>query len=145
MQEEKIEELRKSLIVSQEKEFLDLLGKLKGILKIDSVAGPVVGSKTLAMKEKIQFYLIGLKAAKILGVETFSEGTVTISELRMKLGITEEAVRSYLSMLSRENKAFNLIKGGKGKKAAYAITDFGIQDFRERILPKLTSGVQNEK
>lgn len=139
--DEKIQQLKKTIVVSGEQEFIRILESVKGVLQIDSVAGPIVGSpKGLSDKDRVLFYLFGVRAGKVLKLDAMKDGTATIDEMRHKLGIRPNILRMHLSLLTRENKVFNATKGGKGKKATYAITDFGVQHFKNQIAKKLMVG-----
>jgi hypothetical protein len=139
--EAKLEQLRKAIVVSGEHDFLRILEDAKGVLKIDSVAGPVVSTvKGITDKDRVLFYLFGVKAGKVLGLESMATGTATIDEMASKLGIPHGTLRKYLSILSKEMKVSNIVKGGKGKKAAYAVTDFGADYVKSDVLPRLKGG-----
>jgi len=120
--------------------FLELLNKLKGIIQIDKDVGPVVPIGVDITKlndiEKTVFVLL---TRRIMYMTNFSDKET------MKVGEVEKESKAknvgvLLSQLTTQKIVQNVSEAGK--KAAYRITDYGIQWFISKALKKLQSETQ---
>lgn len=113
----------------------ELLLRLKGIVLIDKDVGPVISSETnvnaLNDTERIVFALLIKRIVNLLGFG--NEEMMTVDEVQKETKSKSAGV--LISQMIPEKIIQNV--GELGKKGAYRITDYGINWFMSKVLPKL--------
>ena len=113
----------------------ELLNNFKGLIQIDRDVGPVqsvtVNIGELADIERVVFTLILRRVAFMMNY--VPSDTMTVGEVQKESKAKNAGVM--LSQLAAQKIIQNISE--PGKKASYRVTDYGIQWFISKALPKL--------
>jgi hypothetical protein len=115
-------------------DYSELLAKLKGILQFDKDVGPVVSvgfDSKLGDTERVVFVLMVRRISNAVGY--LDKETMEVEEVEKESKAKNAGV--FLSQLSSQKIVQNVAE--LGKKGAYRVTDYGIQWFVSKVMPKL--------
>lgn len=133
------EKVKRKILIQADKNFLELIDKVSNHVKIDEQIGVVLVSdraKKLGAWDKIVTVLLLERAGKYLDMRP--KKSMNIDEVCLKTSLSRQVALSRLSELSRDNVIINLVGGsGRGKIGDYYLTDYGVEHFQKKVLPKL--------